>query len=200
MTLSGGVAPSSSSFTRRLAQQRVPLPGVDGATEPRFQEAGQREIEIVAAQNQMVAYRHAVKLHAIVVALPNANQRKVGRPAANITDQDLLTQVNPFLPVTSVFVNPGVERRLRLFDQCNPRKAGFVRGFDGQFSRHFIERCRKGEHDVLVLQRLPGVRGVPGFAQVTQESGADFHRTKSFHIFRRVPGENLPAPVDTRVA
>ena len=98
--------------------------------ESRFQVFGECEIEIVAAEHQVFADCDAMELHAALFAAPHANQRKVGRAAADVANQDLLSRFHAFLPVLRVLVDPGVKRGLRFFDQDDTRQAGASGGFD----------------------------------------------------------------------
>ena len=105
---------------------------------------GQRQIEIVAAEDQVVADGHAVELHLAAFAAADANQREIGRAAADVADQDFLAGRDLPLPVVGVGIDPGVESGLRLLDQHHPRQSGQGGRLDGQLAGHLVERGREG--------------------------------------------------------
>ena len=59
---------------------------------------GQRQVEIVAAEDQVVADGHAMELHLAPFAAADANQRKVGGAAADVADEDFLARLRPAGP------------------------------------------------------------------------------------------------------
>ena len=82
---------------------------------------GQSQIQVVATQYQMIAYGNAMKLHFVVFTAADSDQCKVGRSATNVANQDFLPRFHAPVPILGVSVDPGIERRLRFFDQHNPR-------------------------------------------------------------------------------
>jgi hypothetical protein len=103
---------------------------------------GQCQIEIVAAENEVIAYGHAMELHLATLAAPHADQRKIGRAAADIAYQNLLAGFDRVLPIVLMRVNPGVKSGLRFFDQYHPGQTRHGRRFDGQFPRYLVKRSR----------------------------------------------------------
>ena len=69
----------------------LPLPAPAG--KPLFQIVRQGKIEIIAAEDQVIADGHAVELHLAAFAATDADQREVGRAAADVADEDLLTRL-----------------------------------------------------------------------------------------------------------
>ena len=128
----------------------------------------QGQIEIVAAEDQVIADGHAVELHLAAFAAADADQREVGRAAADVADEDLLARLDKLVPAVAMGIDPGVERRLRLFDQHHPRQAGQGGRLDRQLPGHFVERGRQREHEILLGQRMLREAGVPGGADVGQ--------------------------------
>ena len=94
---------------------------------------GQSQIDVVAAQKDVVADRHALDLWRSRRGL-NLKQAEIGSTAADIYNQDvpiataiagkMVPQIRPLI----VFFEPAIEGCLRLLQQADGvRKAGFVR-------------------------------------------------------------------------
>ena len=58
----------------------------------------QGKIEIVAAEDQVVADGHAMELYLAAVAATNADQREIGRAAADIADEYFLARFDKLVP------------------------------------------------------------------------------------------------------
>ncbi len=86
-------------------------------------------------------------------------------------------------------LDPGVEGRLRLFEQRDVLIAGLLGGFQRQFARHGIERSRHRDQHLLLGERRVGHAGVPGLAQMLQVAAAGFHRRDLVDAFRRAEGQ-----------
>ena len=209
---------------RRRAQQRFlelpaalhehgPLPGLQSscrlairgrfrpvaAGEPLFQVVRQGQIEIIAAEDQVIADGHAVELHLAAFAAADADQREVGRAAADVADENLLTRFDKLVPSVSMGIDPGIERGLRFFDQHDSRQAGQGGRLDRQLPCHFIERGRQREHEILLGQRMLREAGVPSGADVGQVARADLDRRQPLDVGRSVPREKRGRAVDARV-
>ena len=152
------------------AHQHVPLMGQQSALPGKFlfQVPRQSQIQVVAAQDQMVADGDAVELNAVCIvtaagclgvapagAGADANQREVGRAAADIANQNRLARLYPRLPVVAMLVDPGIEGRLRFFDQHDARQFGPRRRLHGQLASDLVERSGQRQHDILLGQRVP---------------------------------------------
>ena len=87
----------------------------------------QGKIEIIAAEDQVIADGHAVELHLAAFAAADADQREVGRAAADVADEDFLARLDKLVPAVAMGIDPGIERRLRFFDEHDPRQAGQAR-------------------------------------------------------------------------
>ena len=129
-----------------------------------FDELREREIQVVAAEQQVIADRGAREAIAVVV---DFDQREVGRTSADVEHQDALVR-RELLPRV---VDPRVERRLRLLEQHDRRIAGRGRRLQRELSRGFVEA--RGHRDEHFLLGEIGVwkREVPGFANVAQHLG-----------------------------
>ncbi len=87
-------------------------------------EFGEGQVEIITAEDQVLADSHALELHLAATLLAGMNQRKVGRAAADITNQDFFPGLNCAVPLVMLRINPGVKCGLWLFDQHDPRQFG----------------------------------------------------------------------------
>ena len=70
--------------------QRLQLPGVDavpGRFEPLLQQARERQVHVVAAEQDVIADRDALERQ-VAVALADGDQAEVGGAAADVADQD----------------------------------------------------------------------------------------------------------------
>ena len=159
----------------------------------------QRQIEIIAAEDQMIADGDAMELHFAAFAAADANEREVGSSAADIADQNLLARRDQLLPIGLMGVNPGVKSGLRLFDQHHARQTGRRRRFDGQLPGDLVERGRQREHEILLFQRLAGKAMVPSIADVGEIPRADFDRREFFHVLRPAPRQNRRRPIHARM-
>jgi hypothetical protein len=115
---------------------------------------GQGEVHVVAAQDQVIADRHAVELHLLLLARADADQREVGRAAADVAHEDRLPGRDELFPLLLVFVDPGVKRRLRLFDQHDAGQSRAGRRLHRQLAGDLVERRRQREDDLLPLEGL----------------------------------------------
>ena len=97
----------------------------------------EREVHVVAAEQDVLADRHAMQFE-IAVALDHRDQRQVGRAAADVDAQDQVADLH--LPPAAALLDPAVQRGLRLLEQRHPRVAGGARGLGRQFARGRVER------------------------------------------------------------
>ncbi len=172
-----------------------PLP----ADQPLFQIVRQGKIEIIAAEDQVLADGHAVELHLAALTAADADQRKVGRAAADIANENFLTRLDKPVPAVSMGVDPGIERGLRLLDEHHSRQAGQGGRLDRQLPRHFIKRGRQGEHEILLGQRMLWEAGVPGGANMGHIPRADLDRRQPLDVGRSVPRKEFGRAVNARM-
>ena len=106
--------------------------------EPVLNEAGERQIHVVAAEQDVIANRDALERQ-IAVVLAHQNQAEVGRAAADVADQHEVA--GPQLPPPAIAraIDPGVAGRLRLFEQGHPGEPGDLRRAQRQRARFFVE-------------------------------------------------------------
>ena len=106
--------------------EAVQLPGVDAMSrrfEPLLEQSREREIHVVAAEQDVLADRDALERQ-VAVPLADRDQAEVGRAAADVADQDEIADLDPPPPAVAERVEPGVERRLRLLEQRDVLEAG----------------------------------------------------------------------------
>ena len=139
--------------------QRMQLPGVDamaGGFEPLLEQARQRQVHVVAAEQDVLADRDALERQ-VAVAFADRDQAEVGRAAADVADQHEIADLHAAPPAVAERVEPGVERGLRLFEQrdlLEPRGAG---GAQRQLAGLLVERRGHGQQHVLLRQRQRGI-------------------------------------------
>src|SRR5690606_4926253 len=93
-------------------------------------QVGQRQVHIVAAQQNVVAHGHAVRFE-LAVALEDRDQREVAGAAADVDYQDDVARRYLFAPAAAAALDPAVQGRLRLFEQGGG-EAGLARGIKSQ--------------------------------------------------------------------
>ncbi len=155
-----------------------------------FHQPGQREIQVVAAQQQVLAHGGAREVDQVALAR-DADQAEIAGAAAHVADQHDLAVEELLARLRQVVGDPRIERRGRLFEQREPLQAGIARGHHGEFARLFVERRRDGEHDVLLGQRRAVVRLVPLLAELADEARRNFHRREHAPGLLRIPRQDL---------
>ena len=135
---------------------------------------GQGQVDVVAAEHQVVADGHAAEAGA-GRGLDHGDQAEVGRPAADVADQDQLAAADLALPALLVRDDPAVEGGLRLLEQGDRREPRALGRLEGQLAGRLVERGGDGQDDLLLLEPVlgvvPGEGVVPGVADVAQEVG-----------------------------
>ena len=167
----------------------------------RLGQPGDRQVHVVAAQDQVAADGDPVELD-LVTAVPgrsHADQRQVRRPAADVAYQDQLPGSHAVTPIVSVTIDPGVEGGLGLFDQVHAAESRLLRRLNRQLASHLVERSRQRDHDVLFVKRLIGVRVVPSRAEVSQIPRRRVDRGHPRHVGVTVPRQKVGGPVDAVV-
>ena len=169
-----------------------------GEGEPRrreflFGERRQCQIEVVAAEQQMLADGDAFEGQLFVLDA-GANEAEVRRAAADVDDEDERLFGEALRQLPPVCRDPRVERGERLFEQRQPLEARRLRGFDRQLACFLVERRGHGQHDLLLLE-LRGIAArrvgvVPGVADVREQPRR--------RLDRRQPRLRLAAPRQQR--
>ena len=103
--------------------QGAPLLGVEPrAAELLLDVMRQREVDVVAAEHQVIADGDAAEARA-GRRLDDRDQAEIGRAAADVADQDQLAGADLALPAVLVRDDPAIERRLRLLEQRDRSRA-----------------------------------------------------------------------------
>ena len=164
---------------------------------------GKCEVDVVAAQHQVIADGDASKARASR-RFDDRDQAEVGCPSADIADQDQLAGAHLALPAVLVRDDPAVKRRLRFLQQSDRGKFRPFGGLDRQLAGCLVERGWHRQHDFLVFQALRriilGKCLVPGVADVSQERGRGLDRRDFLDLGRASPGQNVGLAVDPGMA
>jgi hypothetical protein len=86
-----------------------------------FEVVGERQIEIVAAEDQVVADRDPMELGFAAFAAADSDEGEVGGAAADVANEDRFAGGDLLFPIAAVANQPRVEGGLRFFDQDNRR-------------------------------------------------------------------------------
>ena len=116
-----------------------------------FHAAGQGKIEIVAAEQKVLADGGSLKLQ-LAIDQASAHQAEVGRAAADVADQNQFAIAEvfivPLVPMAqvpcglSIRRDPRIKRGQRFFEQSELVESGTAGGFDRQLTRFLIERTQ----------------------------------------------------------
>ncbi len=145
----------------------MPALAVELLAESRLDQAGEGDVDVVAAEQDVIADREPLERQPLAVGT-DPHQAEVRCAAADVDDQDELVRAQALLPVGGVRADPGVERGLRFLEERDAGQAGLPRGGDRELARDLVERCRHGQHDILRGERMVGESLVPGLAQVRE--------------------------------
>ena len=99
----------------------------------------------------MLADADAVEVEGAIF-LGDRDQAEVGRPAADVADEDDVAGANMSAPILSGLRRPRVERGERLLQQYDLAEAGGFRSLRRQISRNVIEGGWDGQHHLAVRQ------------------------------------------------
>ena len=134
-----------------------------------------RQIDIVAAEQQMIADRDALERRRSGLG-PHANQAEIGGAAADVAHQRHALAVGRKRlerpRAGSGSGCPRIKGGDRFFDQREVLELRLARGFDRQLARLFVERGGNGQDNALALESplrlVTGQRRIPRIAQVRQ--------------------------------
>jgi hypothetical protein len=133
----------------------------------RFERACQRDVHVVAAEEQMFAHRDALQRE-LAASLAGGDEREVGCATADVHHEDERQGADRGAPVALVRDQPRVEGRLWLLEQNDIRQPGDACRLERQLARHLVEGRRHREDDVLRRKRLREA-GIPRVADVAQD-------------------------------
>ena len=119
---------AASPSRRGTGARGVQLPRVDAMAvrlEPLLQQAREREVHVVAAEQDVIADRDALERE-VAVVLADRDQAEVGRAAADVADEDRSPTRIRRRQLVALRVEPRVEGGLRLLEQRDVSEAGAV--------------------------------------------------------------------------
>ena len=139
------------------------LPVVDGFSgvfELGAQGVGEREVHVVAAEQEVLADADAFERE-ISAARRDGDEAEIRGAAADVADEHDVAGADLGAPIGSGLGGPGVERGLRFFEQDDVGQARGFGGFVGEVSGDFVEGGGDGEDD-LALGEVP-IAALGGF-------------------------------------
>ena len=157
----------------------------------RCAERGEREVHVVAAEQDVIADRDALERE-VAAVVANLDQREVGRAAADVAHEHDVAGLQILAPRLAARREVRVERGLRLLEQRDLVEAGLARRDDRQLARDRIEARGHGDEHLLLVGRLVGIRVVPRRAQVREVARR--------RVDRRDALAALPSPRRARAA
>jgi hypothetical protein len=167
-----------------LAAQAAALADGERHAELGFHQPGDGEIEVIAAQQQMLADGGAREVDQIALAR-DADQAEVAGAAAHVADQHDLAIEKQLAGLRQVVGDPGIEGGGGLFEQRQLGQAGLFGGHHGELAGFLVEGGGHGEDDILIGQRKL-LDLIPGFA----EGGDVARETSTGESTRPVSGES----------
>jgi len=114
---------------------------------------GQRQIHVVAAQEDMLAHRDAVQFQGTVL-LGDGDQRQIRGATAHVHHQDQIAHLHLLAPVTLGGLDPAVERRLGFFQQHQVTQTGLLGGLGGEFPGGRVEGGGYRQGQRLLVQGM----------------------------------------------
>jgi hypothetical protein len=131
-----------------------------------FDGTGEREIDIVAAQEDVFADGDAFEGE-FAIGFADGDEREIGGAAADVDDEDEGAGVDAFAPVGMAF-EPGVESGLGFFEENEIGKAGAAGGVFGEGAGGGVEGGGDGDEDLGVFDVAEGL------AEVGEVGGGGF--------------------------
>ena len=177
-----------------LAAQPAALANGERHAQFGLHQPGQRQVEIVAAQQQVLAHRGAREIDQVARAR-NADEAEIAGASAHVADQHGLPVEELLARLRQVVGDPRIERGGRLFEQREALETRLARGHHGEFPSLFVEGRGDGEHDVLRGQRH-AFGAVPLLAELGDEARGNLDRREHASGLLRIPREDLGCPID----
>jgi hypothetical protein len=187
-----GAAPFDELRQARRRQARLLL------CQTRLDQMRQREVHVVAAKHQMVAYADARQLRLAILEM-HLDECEVRRAAAHIADEHEARLREFGAKRRAMMKQPVVENGLRLFEQAQRGQLRDARGLKRERTCAIIERCRNGKHYVLIFEQRVRKTAVPRGTHVSQIAGARGHRRDLADFIVRAPRQNWRETVDRRM-
>ena len=186
-----------------LVPELLELPRVDavaGALELLLQPSRERQIHVVAAQQDVLAHGDAAQRERAAL-LADRDEAEVGGAAAHVAHQHQVAHLHALAPGVALRGEPRVERRLGLFEEAHARQAGLRRRPQRQLPGLLVERGGHGHEHLLVGERrvVAAARVLPRARQVRQVARRREHGRHAANIVRRLPRQDVGGPVHARV-
>jgi len=156
----------------------------------------QRQVHIVAAEDQVVAHAAARQSRFALLIEVDIDQAEVGSAAAHVHHQDAARVCQLRVQVVAVAVQKIIKSGLRFFHQPERGQAGQLRRCQREGAGAFVERGGNGQHQFLAFQRGAGKARIPGRAHMGQVAGAGGHRRNPGHVALSAPGQDGCMAVD----
>ena len=178
------------------------LPGIELG--PLFGEAGgdevgQGQVHVVAADQEVISHGHAAE-DQFAAFLGHGHQREVGRAAAHVADQQRIAQLQGPPPAVAAIGQPGIDGRLRLFQQDEivgqPGRQGRLAG---QLAGAGVERGRHGQDHELLGHGGFRMQFLPGRDHVFEVALRGRDRRNLGHALRRAPGQDRLMAIDPAI-
>src|SRR6185437_5389310 len=78
-----------------------------------FNVMSDRQVDIVAAEDEVLSHRDAMKQDGAIAGGPHANESEIGCSSTHIANQNLLPRLDAFVPIRLLRIDPRIKRRLR---------------------------------------------------------------------------------------
>ena len=186
-------------------RQRQELPGVQRLAfglQPGLQRIGQRQIHVVAAEQDVFADADALQLQ-VAGDIGHRDQAEIGGAAADVAHQDDVARRHRIAPLPAGPRGPGIEGRLRFLQQRDVAQSGGLGRFGRQVSRDLVERSGHRHHDLAVADvPLPalGLSGVEeGALEVLQVEAGAIERRELLLCAIGPPRKRALLRIDVRV-
>ena len=186
-----------------LMPELLQLPRVDavpGRLELLLDPARQRQVHVVAAQQDVLAHGHSAE-HERAVLLAGRDEAEVGGPAADVAHQDEVADLDALAPALALGGQPGIQGGLRLLEQAHAGQSGLRGGPQGQLARLLVEGRRHGHQHLVVPQRstLGPADVLPRVGQVRQVACRRGNGRHAPDVLGRLPRQDRPGAIHAGV-
>ena len=130
--------------------QRQELPSIQRLAfglQPCLQVIGQRQIHVVATEQDVFADADALQLQ-VAGDISHRNQAEIGGTAADVAYKDDVARRHRIAPLPAGPRGPGVEGRLWLLQQRDAAQSGGLGRFGRQVSRDLVKRSGHRHYDL----------------------------------------------------
>ena len=131
--------------------QSLQLPGIDAVArgfKALLQNARQRQVHVIAAQQDVVANGNAFQRQ-FAIFFGNRNEAEIRRAATDVAHKNEVADLDSAAPGVTLAFKPRVKGRLGLFQQRDVPITGLFGGPPGQLACVLVERSGHSEQHVL---------------------------------------------------